>query len=278
MIPIADERTSVETQIVEWADRVIAATPAEESQLVWLYGARQEKIVVVPPGVNTERFRPIPQAQAKAALGISPESNLLLFVGRIEPLKAVDVILEAIALLKNNAKSLLANTHFAIIGGDPDNPGDSELSRLIRLSWELDLSHIVTFLGAKAQSLLPNYYAAATAVIMPSDYESFGMVALEAMASGAPVIGTQVGGLAHLVRNGETGFLVPVRNSAALAERMAILLADPNKRDELGANAAKVAQEYRWSKIVDQLVAVLDEVAQNHPISRLNRGKNGNSN
>jgi D-inositol-3-phosphate glycosyltransferase len=259
-MPIYDERTAIEVQITQWASRIIAATPAEHAQLLWLYRAKRRKIVIVPPGVNTKRFHPIPQEEAKANIGLSPEQKLLLFVGRIEPLKAVDTILEAISLLKQNASHLLNNTVFAIIGGDPANTSDSEMSRLLDLSRKLDLSDTVNFLGAKNQELLPDYYAAATAVIMPSDYESFGMVALEAMASGTPVIASEVGGLAFLVRNNETGFLVPAREPHCLAERIAVLLSKPHLRQELGRKAAEVAQQYVWSRIVDELLPVFEDV------------------
>lgn len=259
---IADERTVVETQITEWADRIIAATPAEHTQLLWLYRARRKKIVIVPPGVSLERFHPIPQEQAKLALGIAPECNLFLFVGRIEPLKAVDTILEAISLIRTKDAHLAQNMRFAIIGGDPDQPGDSEMSRLMALSRRLDVNDIVDFLGAKDQALLPCYYAAAVAVVMPSDYESFGMVALEAMASGTPVVATEVGGLAFVVRDGETGFLVPSREPSAIAARMATLLEDPERRRKMGIKAAQLAQAYSWERIVDQLTPIFDEVAR----------------
>lgn len=260
--PIADERTRVETQITQWADRIIAATPAEQTQLRWLYRADRRKIAVVPPGVNTERFHLIPQDEAKAALGIEQDTNLLLFVGRIEPLKAVDTILEAISLIQETAAPLLEHTRFAIIGGDPDQPDDGELSRLMEMTQQLDLGNIVTFLGAKQQALLPNYYAAATAVIMPSDYESFGMVALEAMATGAPVIATEVGGLPYVVRDGETGYLVPVRDPSILAERIASLLADPTTQQRMRGKAAEVAQGFAWSHIAHQLLPIFDELAR----------------
>lgn len=262
VLQIADERTQVETQITQWAERIIAATPAEQAQLLWLYRAKRRKIVIVPPGVNVERFHAIAQAQAKAALGIPQNHDLFLFVGRVEPLKAVDTILEALNLLRQKDAHLLENMHLAIIGGDLDNPGDGELSRLIALSEALDLNKVVNFLGAKEQKLLLNYYAAATAVIMPSDYESFGMVALEAMASGTPVIAAEVGGLAYLVRDGETGFLIPAREPTALAERIALLLSNPDKRQKMGQCAAQWARSYTWTRIVDQLLPIFEEVVR----------------
>jgi len=129
------------------------------------------------------------------------------------------------------------------------------------LSESLNLRDIVDFLGAKDHKMLAYYYAAATAVIMPSDYESFGMVALEAMASGTPVIASEVGGLAYLVNDKKTGFLVPAREPAALAKGIVTLLTDPIKRAQLGQNAAELARQYAWSNIVDQLLPVFEDVA-----------------
>jgi D-inositol-3-phosphate glycosyltransferase len=265
---MGDVRTTTETQITEWAARIIAATPAEQQQLVWLYRADRRKIAIIPPGVNTQRFHPLSQEEAKAKLGITPQSKLLLFVGRIEPLKGIDTIFEALNHIRRTQPQALENTIFGIVGGDLDNPNDKELSRLKALSKQLDLSNMVNFLGAKEQTLLPTYYAAATALIMPSDYESFGMVALEAMASGTPVIASEVGGLAFLVRDGETGFLVPVRESSVLAERITRLLSNQELRTSMGKDAAELAQQYAWASIGDQVLAVFDEVlTRRKPVS-----------
>lgn len=256
---LPDVRIATETQIVAWASRIIAATPAEHAQLLWLYRADRRKIVVIPPGVDIQRFQPMPQMEAKQRLGI--DRDLLLFVGRIEPLKAVDMIVEAIDLIRREQMHLVERLSFMVIGGNLDNPAEPELSRLRRLVTSLGLDHMVEFLGAKDQQLLPLYYAASTAVIVPSDYESFGMVALEAMASGTPVIASEVGGLAFLVRDKETGFLVPSRDAGALAEGIATLLSEPSRRKLLGQNAIALAQQYAWPTIVDHLVAVFEEVS-----------------
>jgi D-inositol-3-phosphate glycosyltransferase len=255
---LPDVRIATETQIMGWADRIVAATPAEHAQLLWLYRADRRKIVVIPPGVDASRFQPIPKEEAKRQLDI--DCNLLLFVGRIEPLKAVDMIVEAIDLIRRDQEQVLEQVCFSVIGGDLANPAERELARLKALVEELGLGDVVSFLGAKDHNLLSLYYAAATAVIVPSDYESFGMVALEAMASGTPVIASEVGGLAFLVRDQETGFLIPSRDPAALAEGITTLLIEPEKCKLLGQNAAALAQQYTWTNIVKQLKAVFDEV------------------
>lgn len=255
-----NQRIMTEMQIIRWADRVVAATPAEAVQLRWLYRARRQKIAVVPPGVNTARFQPLAAEDAKRALGLPLESSIFLFVGRIEPLKAVDTIIKALGVVRERDPQRLEQLHFVVVGGNPQDPDDEELQRLQQLTRELALEPHVSFVGAKDQSLLPQYYAAATAVIMPSDYESFGMVALEAMASGTPVIASRVGGLAFLVRDDETGYLIPVREPHSLADRMEMLASDVPRRLAMGQRAMRVAQEYAWSNIADRLLTIFEDV------------------
>lgn len=259
-----DARVKTETEITRWADRIIAATPAEQAQLLWLYRADRRKIDIVPPGVDPERFRPIPTAHARDQLGINPECNLFLFVGRIERLKAIDTILQAVDLLRRENKPLMERTCFAIIGGDPKNPADEEIQRLKSVAQELKIEHLVDFLGAKNHEELRLYYAAASAVIVPSDYESFGMVALEAMAAGTPVIASEVGGLAFLVQDQETGLLMPVRDPKALAAGIVSILADSEKHRLLGENAAQLAEQYAWQRIVERLLPIFEDVVSRH--------------
>src|SRR5258707_5278633 len=273
--PAADHpvtvRTFNEADIMSWADKLIASTPAERAQMLWLYHANRRKIEVVSPGVDLARFRPLPAEAAKQAIGLAPDQRMLLFVGRIEPLKGVDTIFEAMAIIKREAPALLHNLDISIIGGDPENPYDDnqEMERLKTLRGELGLDELVVFLGAKDQDTLNYYYAAAEALIMPSDYESFGMVALEAMASGTPVIASEVGGLAYLVRDNFNGYLVPVREPQALADKIRIILEQPVERARLGENAHQYAQEFAWSRITDRLLNVF---ASTIPLSRAASG------
>jgi D-inositol-3-phosphate glycosyltransferase len=165
------------------------------------------------------------------------------------------------SLIQKHSPEAIENVSVAIIGGDPwsDDPSD-EMARLQDMRNNLGVTDIVTFLGAKDQDDLPNYYAAAEMVVMPSHYESFGLVALEAMAMGIPVIASEVGGLAFLVKDGENGFLVPSRDPEALAERIYTLLMDDECRQQLGANALDHAQGYAWSIIVDRMQVVYEDV------------------
>jgi len=255
------QRVTVETEIVEFADRLVAATPRDREQMITFYGADPTKISVIPPGVDLELFRPIPRSEAKAHLGLPPEHRMVLFVGRIEPLKGLDTLIRAMARVVEQIPSLGHDFCVCIIGGESEPERmDAEMRKLDHLREELGITEVVTFLGSRDQTELPYYYSAAEMVSVPSRYESFGMVALEAMACGAPVIASDVGGLSFIVHDGETGFLIPEQDIDALAEKMLLLLSRPELRDELGARGVEVAQAYCWSCIADQILALYREV------------------
>lgn len=249
-----DTRTLHEMDIMRWSDRLIAATQAEYAQMLWLYRADRRKVSIVPPGVDAGRFAPQPREAARGAVGLAAGEKMLLFVGRLEPLKAVDSIIRAVRVMAMVAPDDLAGVRVMIVGGEVGNP---ERARLMALAESLGVSQWVEFVGAKDHSQLPTYYSAAEALLMPSDYESFGMVALEAMAAGTPVIASNVGGLAYLVRDGETGYLVPVRDEVALAARMRDILSDGALRERMGQAAHERAQLYDWSCVAEQVLGVL---------------------
>lgn len=256
-------RIEGEQQVLQMADCIIAATLAEQSQLQFLYHASEEKITVIPPGVDVSHFYPIPPDEAKCAIGVPEDESMLLFVGRIEPLKGVDTLIRAIAEMRQAGVADLYPHYLSIIGGDPDisqNKMNSEMARLQKLSRELGLEDLVLFLGKRSQSSLPYYYSAADVLIMPSHYESFGMVALEAMACGTPVVASQVGGLAFLIQDGVTGFVVPGGDHLALTERLTQLLSQPELRQRLGEQAAAYARDYAWEKITSRILDLYYEV------------------
>lgn len=267
---LRDIRVFTETDIMSWADTLVAATPAERAQMLWLYQADRRKINIVPPGVDVAHFHPMQRSLAKAHIGIPDDRKMLLFVGRIERLKGIETLLRAMRLISEQSPEIARKTVVTIIGGDPTtvDSADSEMGRMQALRHELGLHNLVTFAGAQDQDQLRYYYNAAEALIMPSDYESFGMVALEAMACGTPVIASEVGGLAYLIRNGETGFHVPVREPAALAERIQSLLESPVLREQLSAQAHKSAQDYRWQQIAARLINIFQDLASPEPSTR----------
>lgn len=252
-------RVDVETQLMNEVDCIVAATYAERAQLMWLYKANMSHIKIIPPGVDTTHFRPYPIEEACKELGLDSPGHLLLYVGRIEPLKGLDTLIRAAALLYKQRHDI----GLAIIGGDVETIADehSEMARLKALCDELGLSEMVTFYGARDQECLPYYYSLADVLVMPSNYESFGMVALEAMASGTPVIASEVGGLAFLVQDGITGFQVPYLDPEELAGKINLLVENPALRAEMSEAAVRHAQTYDWSLIADKIVAAYEDLA-----------------
>lgn len=256
-------RLEVEKQLLSKADKIVAATLAERAQLEWLYRADVSKIEVIPPGVDVSHFYPIPVDEAREFIGVEPGDQMVLFVGRIEPLKGVDILIQAMSCL--NLREITSNKPISltIIGGDPDvNSSDmsGEMARLQKMSNDLCMGKMVVFLGKRGQDTLPYYYSSADVVVMPSHYESFGMVALEAMACGTPVIASQVGGLAFLVQDGVTGYHVPDDDPGQLCGRLKELLGDRELRQTLGVQANNYAKSYAWEKISDKIVLLYNKV------------------
>lgn len=253
-----EARIEIEAAAMGWADRLIAATPLECAQMSWWYGADTEKITVVPAGVDTRRFYPRDRAQVREQLGLPDlDTPILLFVGRIERLKGIDTLLESVAVVSRTCSG--RNLKVLIVGGGGQTEAENaELRRIVQLHRDLNLEEQVEFVGSKPQEMLPLYYAAADITIMPSHYESFGLVAVESMASGTPVIASNVGGLSFTVLDGETGYLVPEENHFALAERVHNLLKNPELRLRMGEQAAIHAQQYSWGNIADQIARVYE--------------------
>jgi len=256
----AEERAAVEQEILQWADRIVAATPLDRQQMLDLYEADASRIVVIPCGVNLELFRPLDRCAARKELGLPADRRMLLFVGRLDPVKGLDVLLEAMCELTRMMRPCRAqDLSLAVIGGDREDHLEAlmtDLSCLTDIRHELGLDELVVFVGSRSQEVLPFYYSAADVCVMPSLYESFGMVALEAMACGTPVIASRVGGLTYTVRDGETGFLVPERDPKALAEKLKLLLGQDELREEMGRRAVQVAQMYGWDVVCDEIEAL----------------------
>jgi len=251
-------RIDEESRIVAEADRVVAANVVERAHLVWYYGARAERVHVIPCGVDTELFQPMDRAAAKELLELGPEP-LLIYVGRLQPIKGLETLVHAMPRVPD-AKLL-------IIGGDQDEPDNGHGIHLRECVRTLGLAGRVRFLGAQPQHRLRLFYTAADATVMPSYYESFGMVALEAMACGSPVVASRVGGLTTTIQDGVTGHLVPEGDPIALADCLARLLADDETRARLGREATRWAAEHRWACVTEkvcELYSTLRPAALHH--------------
>jgi len=255
---VPQARLDAEATVAGRADRIVAATSLERAELAWYCGAADDRVRTIPCGVDVDLFSPGSSAAARARLGLDAEW-VLLFVGRPAPVKGLEVLLQALARLKADGLAR-ADVRLVIVGGDRDEGRDDERTRLRALADTLGVGAWVDFQGPKLQSALPDYYRAADLCLVPSHHETFGMAALEAMACGATVVASRVGGLATTIQSGITGVLVPPRDDAALAAAIASLLADAPRRRSLGRHATRWAQGYAWPSVARALVEVYDEL------------------
>jgi len=249
-------RINAERAIARGADRVVVASRDEQELLVRLYGADASRIAVVPCGVNLDLFQPVDKEEARQKLGLRDDDRILLFVGRLEPLKGVDILLGAAAQLESETDCFVL-----VIGGD-SSAREGEMAHLRHLAAELGISDRVNFLGAVDHEKLPLFYSAADVCVVPSFYESFGLVALEAMACGTPVVASRVGGLTATVRDGETGYLIPWRCPEPFAERLELLLDNEELRRAFGERARAAVERFRWSNVAEAVLGVYREVIE----------------
>ena len=239
-------RLEEETRIVSAADRIVAANVVERAELLRDYAAHASRIATIPCGVDTDLFTPGDGAEARRRLDLDGRP-LLLWVGRIAPIKGLDTLLDAVARLSESGQDM----RLLVVGGDTDERTSGHETSLRQRIERLGLGDSVRFLGPQPQGVLPLYYAASDVTVLPSYYESFGMVALEAMACGSPVIASRVGGLVTTVRDGVTGFLVPDGDVEALAERIETLVGDPELRWRLGREGVRWAAQHRWPCVAE---------------------------
>ena len=252
-----DYRIDGEREVINQVDRIVASTIDEKENLIKLYSSPKEKISIIPPGVDIARFYPISNDEAKEFLNIPADEKMILFVGRIEPLKGIDTLIKAIAQMRKSDVLSTCPHYLYIIGGEPNSEngnGNQEIERLKALCEEFGVGDMILFMGKKDQNTLQYYYSAAEIVVMPSNYESFGMVALEAMACGTPVVATQVGGLQHLIQNGKTGFIVPYNNPDSLEEKLTQLICLPELRAQMSRNSIEYARTYSWERITPRII------------------------
>lgn len=254
-------RLETERQLSQSCQRLIATTERERRDLIHHYHAQDENIRVIPCGVNTDTFRPVKSKPARQKLGL-PEDRVVLYAGRIEPLKGIDRLIKAMAYLTNGSRP-----HLVIIGGDRQS--QAETDRLKQLTHELNLKDRVTFLGAIAHQKMADYFNASSVLVVPSHYESFGLVALEALSCGTPVVATDVGDLRNIIHQGETGYVVGDGNPANLALKIDSFLSRPNPgRARAGAIHASVAH-LTWANIAREVSQechrVLAETTQPEP-------------
>ena len=241
-----------EKDTVRDCQRIIVATEKEKEDLIRFYSATPEKVGVVPCGVNMDLFKPVDKMSARQKLGLTDE-KILLFVGRIDPLKGIDRLLKAMPLLKNHESLRLV-----VVGGDENSR--AELEELQKLSVELNIRDSVTFQGLIKQDQLPYFYSAADVCIVPSYYESFGLVPLEALACGTPVVATDVGDLKNIIRQGETGYIVADNSPERLAESISSLLSRPSRDIESVLSIRASVSKWDWANIAEKVAGEMRTV------------------
>ncbi len=251
----SDIREKSESDIIGCADAICVSCTEEERQFIDLYGNPPGTLEIVAPGVEHAFFAPGEKRGARHALGIAFDVPVLLFVGRIQPLKGLDVAVQALAQLQ--AK----NAQLIVVGGASGSEGNEEIEKVMQLARSLGVHNNIRFVEPQAHHMLSTYYRAADVVVVPSRSESFGLVALEAAACGIPVVASAVGGLLTIIDDGETGYLVPRRDPALFAEHIDELLAHPTMARAMGAKAAEKARHYTWSFAAARLRRVYADVS-----------------
>jgi D-inositol-3-phosphate glycosyltransferase len=250
-------RAEAEASIIDCSDAVLASCSVEAEQIASLYGANPDRIRIVPLGVDHAFFGPGHRPQARRALGLPLDGRLLLFVGRIQPLKCADAAVETLAELTRTSNE---NYRLVIVGGPSGPHGDASLQQLIDLAASLGVSDRVHFVDPQPHELLSSYYRAADVCIVPSRSESFGLVALEAAACGTPVVASAVGGLTTLVDHGRTGFLVDDPTPERYAEAVRQVFAVPLMAERLSTASVLRARRYTWRAAAGALLELHDEL------------------
>jgi D-inositol-3-phosphate glycosyltransferase len=263
-----DARFEIEERVVREADLIIAECPQDEIDLITLYRAQRDNLVMIPCGFDPAEFSPMDRAEARAELGLAQDEKVVLQLGRMVPRKGVDNVVAALARLIR-AGRLEQRVRLLVVGGEsrePDPRLTPELGRLRSLARAEGIEDQVTFVGSRGRSELRHFYAASDVFVTTPWYEPFGITPIEAMACGTPVIGANVGGIAYTVVHGETGYLVPPKDPEALAEKLALVLEQPALAAHLGQLAVRRVQaNFTWETIVARLVEAFETTAGRMP-------------
>jgi D-inositol-3-phosphate glycosyltransferase len=257
-------RAHAEAEVIGCSDAVLASCSVEADQLIDLYGADRERVVIIPPGVDHAFFSPGVRIQAQRAVSLQGAGPLLLFVGRIQPLKGVDVAVRALRILIDHG---IPTARLVVVGGPSGPQGNHEVQQLHELVETLHLEHAVYFVPPQRHELLSTYYRAADCVLVPSMSESFGLVALESQACGTPVVAAGVGGLATLIDDGSTGYLIESRDPHDYAAALYRLWSEPGRRMEFERNAAAKASGYTWPSAAAGLLSLYERLTEHSLVS-----------
>lgn len=262
--PEPTEREIGEQQVVDAANQLVANTESEAQDLIHLYGADTNNVSVVNPGVDLDLFSPGDQLIARKELGIPQDAIVFTFVGRVQPLKAPDILIKAAHQFINDHPNLRNRVRVVICGG-LSGSGLNRPESLVSLVKELDLLENVIFLAPSSREKLTSVYRASTLVAVPSYSESFGLVAIEAQACGVPVIATNVGGLKTTVADNKSGLLVNGHDPRTWAQVLAQLSLDDAELKKLQIGARQHALNFSWDKTVSGLINVYEKALVTKP-------------
>ena len=249
-------RLEMERRLIKHADRIIAATTEERAQIIRYCGATSGQVQVIPCGVDLQLFTPRDRKKAREQLGWKQDSPVLLFAGRLDPFKGPDLLLRTAAMMQEKAQ-------IVIVGGKQKD--DDEMQQLRQLATDLHIGKRVHFLSARPQQELPVLYSAADVTVIPSYHESFGLAAVESLACGTPVVATRAGGLTTIIRNGETGYLVP-RSPGFFAERLDALLRQPELLEKMRQSARSSTLQYSWKRVAELVRETYESVIEGEPV------------
>ncbi len=244
------ERQKAERDLIASSQQIVAFSPHERDAMVRLYGADAHRIMLAPCGVDLSLFQPLDQKHARERLGLNGE-KVFLYVGRVEPLKGLELLLHTAAQLE-----ICDEVRVLVVGSETN--GGYEVARLKNMAKTLKVEEVFDFVGQVDQKDLPLYYNAADVCVVPSYYESFGLVALESMACGTPVVASRVGGLSTIIQHGRTGYLKPWRCPEAFANSLEMIVASDNLKQSMGRAARKRAESMGWDQLAGQMCSLYE--------------------
>lgn len=267
------ERFTIEQRIIREADRIIALCPQDYDDLVNLYNADPYALTIIGNGYNPDEFYPLDADMARTVVGLTTAEPVILQLGRMVPRKGVDTVVRALGVLRRQHN---LTARLLVVGGETDDPDPAstpEIARLQTLAEAEGVTDLVTFTGRRGRETLRYYYSAADVFVTTPWYEPFGITPLEAMACGTPVIGANVGGIKHTVRDQKTGFLVPPNDPGELADKLATLLSNPSLRQRMGERALHhVQKHYTWDQVARQTAELYGEVVgKRSPVAESNQ-------
>ncbi len=282
--PSPSDRITHEKEVLDRLHRVIATCPQMKDELMGLYAVSSKKIVVIGEGVNLKRFFPIPLTIARRVLRWPQNQDVVLYIGRIERRKGIDTLLAAVAIMAQKMGDNRKNFRCIVSGGEPKNRWKKELpivseerKRLTDIVEKEGIGDVVRFIGGVSPEELPYYYSSADVTCVPSYYEPFGLVPLESMACGTPIVASRVGGLLYTIRDGKTGFLVPARDASAFADKLLFILRHPQVKKMMRENGIeRVAHTFTWDAVGEKMSAFYHDLLIDFLYKKAYKKPNGN--